>query len=269
MNLSNENIVHKKCGEIEYLQFKKLLEYSNISHAISLKPLDFGGINNFEKNKVLENYKILCEKVDINYENILRPMQTHTDIVECITKKQTGIFISNLNNVDGLITKIPNIALSLTYADCIPIIFFDKEKNIIANIHSGWKGTYNLICKNAITKMLEEYNSRPEDILCFIGPSICKNCFEVENDVYDKFWSKFKNYKKANEIFSIGEIKDGKQKYHIDTVLINRETLENLGLLKENIIESNICTCCMHEKMYSYRAEKAVERNTVIISIKE
>ena len=63
------------------------------------------------------------------------------------------------------------------------IIFYDPVKKVIANVHSGWRGTFQKIAEKTVLKMIENYNCNPEDIECFIWPSIRKCHFEVETDV--------------------------------------------------------------------------------------
>ena len=64
------------------------------------------------------------------------------------------------NNIDGLLTNKKGISLSLRFADCTPILFYDPDKNVIGNIHSGWKGTVQKIGQKALIKMIKEYDCR-------------------------------------------------------------------------------------------------------------
>lgn len=128
-NLSNEKVLHLSCGNIEYLQFRKLLEYSErIEHCYTLKPLDF---KIGDKEKVLEEYNTICDLLGLNPKNIYRPHQTHSNNISNITDELPGIHIKELENVDGLITKEKEKILSLVFADCICLYFYDPEKNII------------------------------------------------------------------------------------------------------------------------------------------
>ena len=195
---------------------------------------------------------------------MVRPFQTHTNFVKNVTNEK-GIFIQELKDIDGLLTDKKDEVLSLTFADCTPIYLYDKKKNVIGNIHSGWKGTLNKIGKVAVKKMIKDYGSNPEDIICAIGPTIRKCHFEVDEDVKNMFYEAFKD----ENIISLGEVKDGKQKYYIDTVLANINMMRSMGLKEENIIDSKICTVCNSDKMHSYRVEKELSgRNTAIIAIK-
>lgn len=274
-DLSNENIVHIKNGNIEYIQFRKLLEYKEeIEHCFTLKPLDFGDNEKATKSPEVyrKQYEKLCGELNWDYNKIIRPYQTHTDVVKSVkenTNIEFGIFPKNLNNVDGVITNEQNVILATASADCILLLFYDPVKKVIANTHSGWQGTLKQISINTVKKMTEEYNSNPKDIICCIAPSISKEMFEVEIDVYEKFYNKFKDIRRVDEVFQIGEVKEGNQKYHIDTVLINRVILEDFGLKSENILESKICTVKNSDIVHSYRVDKGLSgRNNAFIMLK-
>lgn len=149
------------------------------------------------------------------------------------------------------------------------MLLYDPVKKAIGSIHSGWKGTLKGIIVKAIEKMVTEYQSNPEDIICCICPSIRQCCFEVDEDVKDLFYNKYKELKNIDEIIKLGDKKEDKQKYYIDTVKINIELLKNIGLKEENIIDSNICTMCHSKEFHSYRADgKDFGVNGAIIAIK-
>lgn len=252
-DLSNENIIHVKNDNIEYIQFRKLLNYKNITHCFTLKPLDFAGFDNYQERKSMvdDSYKRICNELKINYNELCRPKQTHTDSVAAIHEGDEGIYNPKFNDIDGVVTNLPNKALILCFADCTPLIFYDPVKNVIANTHSGWKGTYKEICIRTVEKLTKEFECKPEDIICCIGPHIRKCHFEVENDVKDMFYNKFRNLKNIEKYIYKKE-----NKYHIDTLGINIENLLSAGLKESNIIDSKICTVCDSDICHSFRAEK-------------
>ena len=169
-------------------------------------------------------------------------------------------------NIDGLVTDKSGISLSLRFADCTPIFLYDKVKNVIGNIHSGWRGTVQKIGQKGVEKMIEEYGSNPKDIIACIGPAIGKCHFEVSEDVKEIFKETF-SYLASPEKFIQKGKKEGK--YFVDTNYINEKLLEEIGLKKENIVQSNICTVCNKYYIHSYRAEKELSgRNTSIIELK-
>ena len=119
----------------------------------------------------------------------------------------------------------------------------------------GWRGTFAKIVQNAIRKMKEEYHCNPKDIICCFCPSIRKCHFEVDQDVAEKCQELFVSTGRMSEIIELGEIKEGKQKYLIDTLLINQILLQEEGILEENIIDCEICSVCHADKIHSRRAD--------------
>lgn len=259
MDLSNENIIHVKKGDVEYLQFKELLKYEDkIQHAYSLKPLQFSDKN----DKASTNYEKICEKLDIDPNKIIMSAQKHTDIVKNI-KEYTD---EKFEFVDGFITNKKNIPLVTKYADCTPIILYDKMKNVIGNVHSGWRGTFQRISAKAVKLMIEKYNCNPADIVVCIGPCIKQCHFQVEEDFIYKFKQEF-GY--IDKYYKIGEVIEGKQKYYFDTTNLIIDYLTEIGIKRENIFDSNICSVCNVAHMSSYRAEKEnADRNMNIVMLK-
>ena len=159
--------------------------------------------------------------------------------------------------VDGLVTDKKGMILATTNADCILLLFYDPVKRVIANVHSGWRGTFQNIAVNAVNKMRVEYGCNPQDIICCICPSIRKCHFEVEDDVKDMCVENFGYTGRLDEIIENVGVKDGKDKWKIDTVLINRIILGDVGLKQENIFDCGICSVCNSDKVHSYRVEKS------------
>ena len=266
--IKNKEIVVIQDRDIKILQFKKLLEYSNIlTHVFTLKPLDFGSNDTYKKiqEKANNNYKSLCELLNLDSTNIIRPYQTHTNNIKEVIN-ETGIFNNEFIDIDGLVTKEPNRILSLSFADCTPLYLFDKNKKIIGNIHSGWQGTTKKIAKKAIEFMKEKYNCNPADIICVIGPTIQKCHFEVQQDVRDIFYREFKYMQNINDIIVYNE---NTKSYFIDTVEINKNLLKEEGIPEKNIVDSKICTVCNSNIIHSYRKEgEKAGRNTALICLK-
>ena len=164
-------------------------------------------------------------------------------------------------NTDGLITNKKNIVLSTKNADCILLAFYDPIKKVIANVHSGWRGTLQRISVKTVEKMQKEFECNPKDIICCMSPSIGKDHFEVDEEVYRMFYEEFKEFSNLDNSFE-----QKGQKWYIDTIMINREILKQQGLKQENIVDSGICSVCNKEIIHSYRAhgEKAGRATQII-----
>ena len=270
MDLSNENMVHIKKDEIEYLQFRRLLEFDNLinCYTLSVKDVDYKR----ENNDLLEiNNKKIANALYINKDSFVRPYQTHTNCVKKVdniaSKKEERI---QYNEVDGLITNKNNINLVLTYADCTPIILYDPIKKVIGNIHSGWKGTVKKIGQIAVLKMIKDFNCNPKDIIACFGPNIGKCHFEVKEDVKNIFEKTFSYINSCCDIITKKEdCENSEIKYLIDTNRINRLLLKEVGLEDRNIIDSKICTVCNSKMLHSYRVDKEnAGRNIFLIGMK-
>ncbi|MBR2786886.1 MAG: laccase domain-containing protein [Clostridia bacterium] len=261
-DLSNNNIIHKKGKNCEYLQFKRLLKYENVlKHAYGLKPDNYRtkgkGLTKEDFEKALESYKNLCESIGADYNNLVKPTQSHTNTVKCVEILENSVLgkDNKYADTDGLVTNVKGVVLGTSNADCILLIFFDPVKMVIANVHSGWRGTFQKIAVNAVDKMTKEYGSNPKDIICCICPSIRKCHFEVEKDVKDWCEESFGYTNQTNNFIEYVGNKNGKDKWVIDTVLINKIILQDAGLLPENIVDSGLCSVCNSDLIHSYRVE--------------
>lgn len=265
MNFTNDVIVHQNINGTEFIQFRKLLEFPNVSHCYTLRK---NGINiqikDGDKTEIIESYKRVAEALKFDYEKIVKPHQTHTDRVKVVSN-----VAEEFDEVDGLITNKKDIFLCTTSADCTSLLFYDDNKKVVADVHSGWKGTLQKIGKKAVEKMEKEFGCNPKDIICCIGPCIKKCHFEVDEDVMDLFQNEFEYTGRITEIIAKGRKVEEKQKYNIDTTLINELILQEAGLSPENIVDSNICTVCHSDSFHSYRADKEQSgRNGAFIGMK-
>ncbi len=279
MDLSNENVVHVKKEGMEYLQFRRLLEYKDIiNHAYSLgmdknyrtSKANKEKLDEISYKKAVGDYTNLCHAIGSNPEHLVKTNQEHTDQVKIVTQKinqkEPDFNLDEYNKTDGLITNKQHIMLSTTNADCILLLFFDPVKKVIANTHSGWKGTLQRISIKTVEKMKKEFDCKPQDIICCICPSIRKCHFEVEGEVKNSFANEFQDIEEMSEI--IQETVPN-QKWNIDTVKINEIILQKAGLQKQNIIDSKICSFCNDDLLHSYRREKeGYGLNTAIIELK-
>ena len=141
-----------------------------------------------------------------------------------------------------------NVCLVTFFADCVPLFFVDPVKGVIGLTHSGWRGTVGKIGLETVRVMKDEFGCDPGDILAAVGPSICQDCYEVSEDVIDKFKENFDKkywdalfYKKENG------------KYQLDLWKANEIVFLEAGITKEHMAISNICTHCNSDVFYSHR----------------
>lgn len=153
------------------------------------------------------------------------------------------------HSYDGMITDLPGLFLTVYSADCLPFLFFDPEKKVIAAVHAGWKGSFLDICGAAVRKMAERFRSDPGDIRTVCGPSIHACCFEIRQDVAGMFYEKYPGWKDL--------LSERGEKMTFDLHGLNRRQLATQGVSEAHIQISPVCTFCDPRRLPSYRRDGA------------
>lgn len=235
----------RQTNDFSYLTFTSLEKY-NVVNAIILRE-NMGFSRNLEPHK--RDKSIDKIKATFNIKEIVQPHQNHTDI--CTT-------IASINSVeysDAVILEQRNIATIIATADCMPIIVYDPIKHVGANIHAGWKGIVNKITEKTVKKLINEYNSNPNDLIICIGPCIRKENFLVNDDVVKIYKETFHDEDLDKYIIKTDKKNEKGINYSIDNSKLIESRLIKLGIKKSNIHDCGICTVDNNDDWYSYRAE--------------
>jgi hypothetical protein len=247
-------------GELEYLTFPALSETGMVGHLFTTRT---GGVSTGDcatmnlsftrgedRETVLENYRRVCNVLGVKPEDVVASMQTHTTNIRLVTDADKGKGVvrpQDYQDVDGLVTDVPGVVLACFYADCVPLYFVDPVHRAIGLAHSGWRGTINRMGECMVRSMEENFGSRPEELITAIGPSICRDCYEVSGDVAEQFETEFA----GTGVVSRGRAEG---KYQLDLWLANKLILMRAGVLEKNISVTDICTCHNPEYLFSHRA---------------
>ncbi|HOJ09041.1 MAG TPA: peptidoglycan editing factor PgeF [Clostridiales bacterium] len=252
-----------KKDELEYMQFSPLTKYNQIlTHCFTTRrggvsiggcsTLNLGFGRNDSRTNVIENFKRVCDTLNIELDDLVLSDQIHGTEIKVVDEKDRGkgiVLDSDIKGYDGLVTNIEKVALVTFYADCVPIYFFDPVKKVIGLAHSGWRGTLYQIAANMISIMDKEYNCNPEEVISVVGPSIGQCCFEIGIEVITEFVKKI--------IWSKDFCKNiGQGKAYIDLQGIIKQTLIHSGVRSDNIFISGICTKCNKDVFFSHRGDK-------------
>lgn len=252
-----------RCREgVPYLSFPALEKSGMVRHGFSTR---YGGVSTGcyesmnlsfsrgdEKERVWENYRRMAAALQVDPEKMVTSWQSHTTNVRKVTKEDCGKGIwkdRDYKDADGLITDIAGITLVTFYADCVPLYFLDPVRKAIGLSHSGWRGTVKRMGEHTIREMTEAFGTRAEDVIACIGPSICQSCFEVGEEVIEKFQSGFSQKYWDSLFYPNGT----PGKYQLDLWTANEIVLKEAGVLPENIHTTNICTRCNPKHLYSHR----------------
>lgn len=220
-----------------------------------LSSLNLGFNLGDEREKVLENFRILGSLFEAKPEDFVLTQQTHSINVRRVGKEDRGKGIfreREYTDVDALITNEEGVILTAFSADCVPILFYDKGHRAIASCHSGWRGTHGRILARVIEAMQREFSSKPEEIYIAIGPSICKNCYEVSEDVGEAFLEAFPALREETKNVSPIE-RVSEEKFHIDLWELNRIIALEAFIPPENISISGYCTMERPDLFFSHR----------------
>lgn len=186
------------------------------------------GINNLNS---IVNY--------FNLKNIEYLNQIHSDTVYIYNGNET---LKNEEG-DGLITNKEETAIGVFTADCVPIIIADVKNNVIAAIHSGWRGTFDSIVLRTLEKMESEFNIDKNEIKIFIGPHIRQCCYEVSEELKNDFINKTN----INE-----DILFKGRNLSLEECIL--KDVRNFGVQENNIYSLKLCTYCEDKvNLYSYR----------------
>ena len=231
------------------------------------------------EENVQENYRRIGRVLGCLPENMTASQQTHTTNIRRVTAEDRGKGVTkplDYQEVDGLMTDEPGIALVTFYADCVPLLFVDPIHKAIGAAHSGWRGTVGRMGQCMVKSMGEAFGTRPEDLYAAIGPSICQDCYEVSEDVAAEFLGldteteELKRELLLSGYYRTGYdgglpriVEPGKQpaKFQLDLWLANYLILRQAGILMERIAITDICTCHNSAYLFSHRASQGKRGN--------
>lgn len=231
--------------------YVKELKEMGLNHCFTTKDMDLGLKTTKNPAIVNSNLEKVYDFLGKRPTVLFNGYQVHGDNIKIINSIEDGLENDTgryFSDTDGLMTKEKGIGLITRFADCTPIVIYDPINKVHANIHSGWRGTLKTIARKAIDMMIDNFSSNPIDLIAVLGPSINKEDFEVEEDVYLMFKERFSN------ISDFSAIKN-KTKYLIDIKGINKQLLIDKGLKQGNVIDINLSTYST-DFLHSYRRDK-------------
>ncbi len=201
---------------------------------------------------VQENRRLFSKGLGLDAEKIVTPEQVHGSDVKVVTAADAGRgafeYADSIKETDALITDTKGLPLLLCYADCTPIIFYDPVKQACGIAHAGWKGTYANIGAITVEAMKSAFGTNAADVLVSIGPAIGPSCYEVGDELAEKFSMNFSDFKDK-----IVEEHGGRK--HLNLWETNRLSLIAAGVKPEHIDMADTCTACNSELFFSYRAD--------------
>lgn len=177
----------------------------------------------------------------VNKGSLYLPIQKHTSRIVILESDLSPVL------ADAVLTQREGIMIGVQVADCVPILLYDRNKQVIGAVHAGWRGTASGILMKTIETMIDRFSSKPSDIILAMGPSIRWCCYDVGYEVIEG----------VSKVTGQGEyVLQRDNRYYLDLPSANRHQAIKMGLRVKNIWVSGICTYCEHERFYSYRFSK-------------
>lgn len=257
-------MISATCNGATYYQFDNLARFSTIDHGIFTRNTGhsrppFASLNisygiGDEEKTVDRNRDIIAGimgAAEMTYLN-----QVHGCDIAVLDRHWQPIY--NPANpepitADAAMTDRPGNYLSIQVADCQSVLMYEPARQVVANVHSGWRGSIGNIIGRAVEAMEQNFACRPDLIRAGIGPSLgpcCAEFIHYRTEIPKAFW----HYKDSDD--------------HFDFWALSIDQLLNAGVLKENIEASHMCTRCRTDEFFSYRAERTTGRFAAVIGLK-
>jgi len=258
------NLISVKRNGTSFFQFPNFARFSDIRHGIftrkngysktPYKSLNTSYSNGDDSRNVKLNRSVISKCFDGN--QLVFARQVHGTKAEVFAKKSIQLnkrFPDVIPECDAMITDIKKRSLVIQVADCQSILMYDPVRQVVANVHSGWRSSIKNIIGQTISVMEKEFDSKPGNIVAGISPSLGPCCAEFINykdEIPEEFWK----YKDDSD--------------HFDFWVISSDQLCDAGVLKENIYLSGICTRCNTDLFFSFRGEGTTGRFATVIGLK-
>ncbi len=194
---------------------------------------------------VRENRARLLDGLRMPSAGLLTLRQTHSST---LYREDEVTGAPALREGDGLLSDRAGVLLGILTADCVPVLVVDPVRRAVGAFHAGWRGTVQGIAEKGVARMVQEFGSRPGELLAAIGPSIGPCCYGVGDELRDQFAGRFPY---AGDLFS-----PRAGGWQLDLWEANRRQLLHAGLAEAGVWSMRTCTACHVDRFFSHRKEQ-------------
>ena len=157
-------------------------------------------------------------------------------------------------SADASFTTQANVPCAVLVADCLPVLFCTADGSCVAAAHAGWRGLHRGILEHTVATM----NSKPSNILAWLGPAIGPSAFEVGNEVFKAFTEEV-----PQDAYAFKPAANGTPKYFADIYELARLRLQRVGVTE--IFGGQFCTVSDAGRFFSYRRDGKTGRMSAVI----
>lgn len=255
------------CGELAYYQFDSLRS-PGVRHGVFTR---LGGVSegayrslNLSRSTgdaleaVAENRRRMFESLALRMDRSVTSWLVHGQTVRVIGQADVG---HNDVHADAMVTDARGIALTLRFADCVPVLFHDPVRQAIGIAHAGWLGIECGVLPAAVRAMQTAYGCDPGHICACVGPSIGPGRFEVGEDVAARIQAAVSDSVVVHPPRQTKEHEASEtrraplpRRPHVDLWRAAQSQLHAAGVREIEI--AGICTASRTDEWFSHRAEK-------------
>lgn len=235
-----------------YFQKSAIIASTGLFHAFSTRKADdIENISLFKENgdiwEKLPSHPLFTELGMAGLAPFL-VKQIHSGIVMEITEQSTPQTTNSIQ-ADAMITAIPNRALIIRTADCLPVIAISSNPKAVGIAHAGWRGICAGVLQNMLKVMRDAYNIESTSLQIIFGPAIRQVSYQVGEEVIEAY---LKAYPDDHSCYHADSVA-GKYRFSLQKAAIHQLTL--VGVRTDNIHDLEIDTAKHVELCYSYRRE--------------
>lgn len=186
----------------------------------------------------------------LGLKSLISARQVHEDRILSIAEPQHSD--CEHPGYDALITNQPGVGLLIQQADCQAVVLHDPRHRVVANIHSGWRGSVANIIAKTIERMTADFGTDPGQIAAAISPSLGPCCAEFVH-----FQAELPQEFQADQV----------KPAHFDFWAISRKQLLQAGVASPQIKAAAICTRC-DLNYFSYRRDGLTGRSATVVALR-
>lgn len=248
-------MIKSEVDGVYFFQFPNLLSFPELRHGVFTRNCGFSkgpfkslnlSLSVGDEEEAIKLNRLLVSRC-MGDGRLVFTKQMHDDNVVVVSETNSFPFVG-----DALVCGLEERMLAIKIADCQAVLMYDPVRNVVANVHSGWRGSIKNVIGRTIEVMNEHFGCSPYDLFAGISPSLGPCCAEFINyrsEIPEQFWK----YRHNGN--------------HFDFWRISIDQLCDAGVVPEKIYSSGICTKCNTNLFFSYRGEKTTGRFVSVIGI--
>jgi YfiH family protein len=190
---------------------------------------------------VAENRTRCARRLDVDPDRLVTAHQVHSADVAVV---ETPWRREEAPRADGLVTRVPGLAVGVLTADCVPVLLADAEARVVGAAHAGWRGALAGVVEATLAKMCALGATRAR-IAAAVGPAIGRNSYEVGPE----FPAPFLTADPGNAAFFFPAPAAGKHLFDIKGYVAAR--LAAAGVAQVAVLPND--TCVEERRFFSYR----------------